>query len=360
MAGKKNVTKRKLEDLVIESLLAEGKSLEYRTAYQVEIVGGGLSPATKYLVIVNDGFEIYEASKKVDGGTEVLKTIKLLHTKKWSEFTRVEIDKFAATTQYKFDDGFTIKLYSDKDFRGEVEKSGLDVVKLERKWYNKILGFRSKKRWKMVIASAGYFFIFLIFVAALTGGGETEEVAGQDDEIEEVSADIEPNEETEDPPPVEEAEEPIEESEPEVPNAFNDEQDVITVIHATVGDEADGEPRVIDVSLNDHMGVDIEDAKLIIANINAKSNLTNNMVRTGILMEAAELMQALFVDDNIHDVTVNWHLPLTDAYGNTEPGMVFRVSLERETYEKINWDGFDHNNFETVADMYFEHPGFSN
>lgn len=47
---------------------------------------------------------------------------------------------------------------------------------------------------------------------------------------------------------------------------------------------------------------------------------------------------------------------LKDVWGNTLKDVpILRVGLSRETFERINWRGFDPKNFERVADEYWIH-----
>jgi len=47
---------------------------------------------------------------------------------------------------------------------------------------------------------------------------------------------------------------------------------------------------------------------------------------------------------------------LKDVWGNTLKDVpILRVGLKRETFERINWQGFDANNLERVADEYWIH-----
>ena len=60
---------------------------------------------------------------------------------------------------------------------------------IERKWYNKILGFRSKTKWKMATAGAVYAFLFVAVIGGLAGDDE-EPIAADEVEAEESEEDL--------------------------------------------------------------------------------------------------------------------------------------------------------------------------
>lgn len=47
--------------------------------------------------------------------------------------------------------------------------TSLHIEKIERKWFNKILGYRSQTKWKMIFASAIYLFFILTAISEFTG-----------------------------------------------------------------------------------------------------------------------------------------------------------------------------------------------
>lgn len=48
-----------------------------------------------------------------------------------------------------------------------------------------------------------------------------------------------------------------------------------------------------------------------------------------------------------------------DQYGNEKKDNVMKITLNRETLDKINYDNFLHNNLPKVANQYWEHPALS-
>ncbi|MGZ9699988.1 hypothetical protein ACVU03_19470 [Bacillus safensis] len=106
----------------------------------------------------DDGFDIFllkdETVSNVDSYT-------------WNQFFEVKIDKFALSTEFTLlgEKLITLKITEDKAFYSELEKHNIKMIFKKRKWQNKLLGFRSQNKLKMVIATAIYLIaILLIFV----------------------------------------------------------------------------------------------------------------------------------------------------------------------------------------------------
>ncbi|UOE93884.1 hypothetical protein [Alkalihalobacillus sp. LMS39] len=98
------------------------------------------------------------------------------------------------------------------------------------------------------------------------------------------------------------------------------------------------------------------DASIISVGINASDNLTRNMIRTGVLMDTTNLVQAIHeVAPEGYDVALEFYFPSVDAYGNEGTMLIANVSFYEETLDKINWDNFLHGNVPTVADHYWQH-----
>ncbi|UDF17561.1 hypothetical protein LG951_05065 [Bacillus pumilus] len=94
-------------------------------------------------------------------------TVSNLVSYNWSQFSQVEIDKFALSTEFSMlgEKEITLKITEDKHFYSQLEKHNIKVIFKTRKWQNKLLGFRSQNKLKMTIATAIYLIaILLIFV----------------------------------------------------------------------------------------------------------------------------------------------------------------------------------------------------
>lgn len=102
-----------------------------------------------------------------------------------------------------------------------------------------------------------------------------------------------------------------------------------------------------------------QDGSYIIAKLNASENLTNNLTRSGIWIDSADILEPISKLETTNKIVLQWHLPLTDAYGETKNGQVMVIDLEREQLDKIKWDNFNKENFSVIANNYFEHPAFN-
>ncbi|WP_232700106.1 hypothetical protein [Brevibacillus daliensis] len=72
--------------------------------------------------------------------------------------------------------------------------------------------------------------------------------------------------------------------------------------------------RIVELQVNDHAGTAKEGDKIVIAKMNADENLTNSMVRHGILMQSDDVFKVLFSIPEVEEAALFWQLPITDAY----------------------------------------------
>ncbi|WEY95787.1 hypothetical protein P5641_19425 [Bacillus subtilis] len=107
-----------------------------------------------------------------------------------------------------------------------------------------------------------------------------------------------------------------------------------------------------DVDENNH------NIKTVSVTLNGNDNLTNNMVKKGMLKEGEKLFPKIFEDTSVGRVLITWEFPLEDAKGNSSFQKVLSIQLERKTADEINWNEFKYKNFEIVADSYYEHQAF--
>ena len=116
------------------------------------------------------------------------------------------------------------------------------------------------------------------------------------------------------------------------------------------------EKRIIELQVNDNMGTDDTNDKIVIAKLYADDALSNNSMRKKILMNSKDVFETLFKRKEISEVVLMWQFSLVDAYGKESVDTILKVGLDRETENKINWKNFDYNNFELVATQYYTHP----
>src|SRR5690625_1323093 len=149
--------------------------------------------------IDKDGITIYEFTPK----DELIE----IDSFDWNNYESVTIDHFAMKSVLVFkNEGQEREIIINDGNGRNVENilrqnTNLKVSLVERKWYNKIIGFRSKTRWKMILASFIYLAIFAAIIGAFsdnednkTKEAKTEEVSVvKDDKGEETKKETKPN-----------------------------------------------------------------------------------------------------------------------------------------------------------------------
>ncbi|MFC3883734.1 hypothetical protein ACFOU2_09575 [Bacillus songklensis] len=202
---------------------------------------------------------------------------------------------------------------------------------------------KKKENAKKAFIRAGVAFAVSIigFVIFGVASEPSKETAGQ------------PKEEKQEAQPV--AAQPKEVQKEEKPKAL--EEIVTSIIDKEVGKKTNMKAkRIINLEINDHIGTQQEGDKIVVATLHADESLTENLTRESILIKTKGLMEPLFKNKDIAEVTLIWQLPLVDQYGNEKVGTVVKVGLDRVTANKINWKNFDFNNFEGISPQYFVHP----
>ncbi|SFA56970.1 hypothetical protein [Anoxybacillus pushchinoensis] len=135
------------------------------------------------------------------------------------------------------------------------------------------------------------------------------------------------------------------------------DQIVKAIIYDEVGKKTNmGEKRIIELQVNDNMGTDDTNDKIVIAKLYADDGFSNDSIRKKILMNSKDLFETLFKRKEISEVVLLWQFSMVDAYGKESVDTILKVGLDHETADKINWKNFDYNNFELVATQYYTHP----
>lgn len=88
-------------------------------------------------------------------------------------------------------------------------------------------------------------------------------------------------------------------------------------------------------------------------------NLTNNMVKDGMWIDATDTLKDLKDVVAIKDVAFSITLPMVDKFGNESQSVVMKINLTQATLKKINWNNFTFSNLPDIADSYWEHPALS-
>ena len=80
-------------------------------------------------------------------------------------------------------------------------------------------------------------------------------------------------------------------------------------------------------------------------------NLTEHLIRVGMTMDLSNILKALHQSGYEYSkVTLSGSFPMADKFGNSSETEVVRASYSHTIVEKINWDGFQHDNVLDIAD----------
>ena len=150
------------------------------------------------------------------------------------------------------------------------------------------------------------------------------------------------------PNPEPEPEEPdtTEQNEPEAPATLEE------LIDAAI-DKTKAEKE--EVKLVDTESEENPDEKRVEIYLAGSENLTTNMTRKGMWIDANDILKALQPCENISEITITFSLPLIDAYGNSFEDTVMVITVSKATLDKINFDRFLWENLPDIADDYFQH-----
>jgi hypothetical protein len=82
--------------------------------------------------------------------------------------------------------------------------------------------------------------------------------------------------------------------------------------------------------------------------------------RVTLLDKSKGLLENLFLIDEISEVQLTWDANLVDQYGKVENMPVLKITIKKNTADKIGWDLFDINKFEDIADSYWIYKAYAN
>ncbi|AFQ20054.1 DUF3862 domain-containing protein [Bacillus thuringiensis] len=161
--SKKNEEKKPSEDKLAKQAIAKKYQKEFNET-PIIFRAGFKENKFGYATITKDHIQLFEYDKNVD---DVIS----LAIHQMDDYENVVIDHFAIKSIFQFKGiSKTFELIVKEDGK-KVESfiqnnTSIETQKVHRKFRNKILGFRSNTKWKMVVASAVYLFIA---VAAVSG-----------------------------------------------------------------------------------------------------------------------------------------------------------------------------------------------
>lgn len=206
----------------------------------------------------------------------------------------------------------------------------------------------SKRR--KILLGAGVFLLGCCVLSVIAsmftdGEGKAEDVAAESQEIDEPTATA-----TEAPAPTETPEPtatvpPTDTPEPTV--VLSPEDELLQSLNEVLGDSNRGfEPKW---TFND------EDGSAFV-NWAIDDNMTENMIRDGAKLDIYEMLEQF--SDTAYpytDVAFRGTFGLVDQFGNVSEQAVVVVKYQRETVERINFDGFLFDNVYEIADEFWLH-----
>ncbi|EMA6344844.1 hypothetical protein U3450_003900 [Bacillus cytotoxicus] len=165
MSDKQKEKKPSESEIAKKSIAAQYKNKYSETPL---IVSANLPKMTVgYAAVTKEHVELFTYDK-------TLKEAVSIGTHKFDSYASVSVDHFALKSVFEFkgtNESFTfVPTDKGKDIESLIRSNTtLEIIKLERKWYQKILGFRSGKKWKMVVACLGYLLILGTIVNMFSG-----------------------------------------------------------------------------------------------------------------------------------------------------------------------------------------------
>ncbi|MCU5519865.1 hypothetical protein OCA41_06015 [Bacillus cereus] len=120
-----------------------------------------------------------------------------------------------------------------------------------------------------------------------------------------------------------------------------------------------GKDKVESIQINDNLGTDDPNDKIVLVTAEAKESATQNYTRKGMWMDTISILKDLKDEKGISEITFFYKYPLVDAYGNEKKDNVMKLQFNRETLDKINYSNLLHDNLPKIANEYWEHPALT-
>jgi hypothetical protein len=137
------------------------------------------------------------------------------------------------------------------------------------------------------------------------------------------------------------------------------DQQVRTVIEKAAGTRSSvGGERFMSLQVNEHQGTTRPDDHIVVATLLADN--AGGSTKSRMQFQSIDVFKQLFAMNTMEEVTLIWQLPLVHTYGKAENKPVMKITINRATAVKINWDNFNRNNFSQVANTFFEHTILQN
>ncbi|WP_147803870.1 hypothetical protein [Alkalicoccus halolimnae] len=227
---------------------------------------------------IADSDLFYEEGEKEEKMQEVLRSVFIHNKILFEEYKQVTVDSYAVKTELIFDDSRRIiKLMSDgKSIVSYLKlNTGLTFIEVERAWYNKIFGFRSRSKIKMAAASAAYMLMLGSCASLFIGGDTEEEIAAEEsnqavheENIEESQKDEDSS--TNEEPDNEEVNDTENSSEEKAEQAVNEEEEMNTVADEEENEIAANEEDIFNPEITADFTTDIDEPESDISEENYK------------------------------------------------------------------------------------------
>ncbi|MGM7428588.1 hypothetical protein ABRZ22_05050 [Bacillus pacificus] len=317
-----------------------------------------------YAAITKEHIHIFEYDKSKNKLTSLS-----LHP--FANYSTVTTDHFAIKSTFTFDGPNGKFVFIPVEQLGESIETeiiknytSIKVTRLKRKWYQKILGFRSGKKWKMILACFLYFMFFGTIFNLVTGNGDKSKETSSSQTA---AADAEKQKEKERKEEIkklqkEEKEKAAEEKkkqEKEVtttaPPVEKKEESLEEKVKKVVSKKF-GEKKVESVQINDNLGTEDPNDKIVLITAEGKENLTNNMTKKGMWMDTKDMLKDFTKEKEISEIAFFYKYPMVDVYGNKKNDTIMKLTFDRTTLDKINFDNFLTDNVPKVAKDYWQHP----
>ncbi|ETT85563.1 hypothetical protein [Bacillus mycoides] len=224
----------------------------------------------------------------------------------------------------------------------------------QERWYKKIIGFRSGTKWKMVVAC----FVYLTIIGGIAGAFKDEKKDSQ-----QATADVE-NERKEAIKKAQDedkakADEEKKKQEKEATAPVEKKEESLEDKVKKLASNEFGKGKVESVKVNDNLGTEDPNDKIVLITAEAKENVSANFTKKGMWIATISILKDLKDEKNISEIAFFYKYPLVDQYGKEKKDNVMKITLNRETLDKINYDNFIHNNLPKIANQYWEHPALS-
>ncbi|EJQ01400.1 hypothetical protein [Bacillus cereus] len=118
------------------------------------------------------------------------------------------------------------------------------------------------------------------------------------------------------------------------------------------------EKNVESIQISDNPATEDPKDKIVLITAEEKDRATINLTKTGMWRDTIAILKELKNEKNISEIAFNYKYPMIDTYGNKSKDIVMKITLDRETLDKNNYDNLPRENLPIIAKQYWMHPGF--